>query len=379
LGFDRAFALQIPAFMSVGRFALAVVSLLVGVVCGPVPEARAAPSAAQVLSSPGVKPLRRIGVLVVGGEGRLEAAARDRAGASLEAAGHEAIPLLLSRAAVSRATLLHHSATYQLDAVAVVRISTASSGWTVSVDIRDAVGEPIIAWARRQQADGSFGGDDGHVELVAARYVLPLSEAEVAAAQPEGDDSPAASDAAPAARPRLWVSDSAILYGEARIDGASFYHLVGRPDLEAQYKHNGTVIGATRAVGYVSLGIGVTALALAAFAEGFTQGACVVPNAANSLSDRPSSCGSDSSGLLLVPLALGVAGGLLLATAAAMPRDPLSLEEKRDLARAYNAGQAGDGAASTIGPRPPRPVQLVVSGAPLARGDGGVLLVNGRF
>jgi len=320
--------------MRVRPLAVSVFSLLIGALLS---QAEAAPSAPDVLSSPGVKSLRRVGVLVVGAEAGPAAAARARVGAALQAAGRAVVPLPLSPGPASRLMLLRYSAKHELDAVAIVRISTASSGWTVSADILDPVGAPVIAWVRRRAAGDVSGAGGAGIELIAARFSFPLAEGEVAAAQPAEDDPPETSDAGTAARPRLLVTDGAVLYGGALIDGASFYNLVGRPYLEAQYKHNAAAIATTRTIGYISLGIGVTALALVAFAAGFTQGACLGPNAVSSVSDRPASCGSDSSSLLLVPVALGVAGGALLATSAAMPRDPLSLEERRELARGYNA------------------------------------------
>ena len=117
--------------------------------------------------------------------------------------------------------LLRYSAAHELDAVAIVRISTASSGWTISVDILDSIGAPVIAWARRREADDVSGAGGAGIEFVAARFSFPLAEEEAAAAQPADNDSPEVSDMGAAARPRLWVTDSSILYGGARIDGAN--------------------------------------------------------------------------------------------------------------------------------------------------------------
>ena len=61
-----------------------------------------------------------------------------------------------------------------------------------------------------------------------------------------------------------------------------------------------------------------------------------------------------------MPLALaGVGGGFLFASFA-LAGDRPSLETRKTLAREYNA-------------------RLVVSASPSLRGDGGVMMINGRF
>ena len=153
-----------------------------------------------------------------------------------------------------------------------------------------------------------------------------------------------------------------------------FYLIVGRPDLAASYRHNSTLIDVTRALGYAALGLGTITLAYVMTAADYPEGLCFLPRRIDSLS----SC--DGPGIPVgLPLLLTGTGAALLIAASGMSQEPIPLQEKRALAREYNARQAsGEAAPRRPGLTKRRP-KLAVSGAAVANGGGGLMLLGGRF
>jgi len=213
-------------------------------------------------------------------------------------------------------------------------------------------------------------------ELESARQRASAADVQAAAA---AEPPVEVMDDARAQQPRLWVSSNVTMLGPVRIRDAEFYKLVGHPELN---KRNSAPVIATRVIGYTSLGVGVTVGALALLAGAFVEGACVWPNTADSLAGQEQTCGKeDHSGWVVAPLALIGVGGTLVAASYAMAADPVSLETRKALAREYNERMENPGASppSSESARPAPRLRLSVSAGPLSHGDGGVMLINGRF
>jgi len=358
----------------------------VAVVTASAPAALAAPGVdPQALNVPAITQLRRVGVAIVGAQVSEAVAARDLAAKSLIKAGHAVAALPTLADAPSPAWMVAVCSDRDLDAVALVRISTDPTGFRVNVDIRDPDGEPIVVRSVTSRAHDPFTGQ-GAPEPVHAAFSFEMSAADVAAQQQmreaEGLDGAVAAPAAAApAAPHLFVSEKVVMYGPAELKGAEFYRVVGRPELAAMYERKSSSIRAVRGVGYTALGIGGTTLVLALVAAAAAPAACALPNTIDTLDGKQPTCGQGVGALFLIPLAFGATGGVLLATAATMTRDPLTLSERRALAREYNARV--DGAAeqspAPAPARPPRQIQIGVAGAPLPSGNGGVMLLTGRF
>src|SRR4029078_8815267 len=102
-----------------------------------------------------------------------------------------------------------------------------------------------------------------------ASYAFTLTTAEIdaeAEAQQRVDQTKADAAAQPRDdEPRLWVSERYAMFGPVRIKDEEFYRLVGRPDL---YRRNHAGVVTLRALGYTSLGVGLTTLVLSAIARG---------------------------------------------------------------------------------------------------------------
>jgi hypothetical protein len=364
------------------RFAVATGAALLATVVALSSEARADVSRDEVLASEKVKYLARIGVMVVGaGASQREAsAARELARKTFEAAGHQVVALRGSPSDPPRQSLLAHCVARGLDAVALVRISPASRGWTVEVDVREPEGATVVLRGERSESDALLGGGVGGV-AVYAKFSLQMADTDVASlAQQDAAAAQANVDGGADAPPRLWVSERMTMFGAARIDGAEFYRVVGRSDLESRYKRTTVLVTTTRVLGYASLGLGTTTLFLAAMAAGFAEGACSGPNFWDDVTGQQQSCDSNVSSLWLVPVAFTAGGLTLLLAASAVDRNPISLDERRALARDYNTRMQSDGGVpASAAPNAPRKVRFAVSGAPSLRGDGGMLVVGGRF
>jgi hypothetical protein len=338
----------------------------------------------QALDVQALNRLQRVGVAILGTENRDSIAARDFAAKSLVKAGHPVVGLATFATDPSPDSLVGACAKQDLDAVALVRISTDEQGWRVNVDIRDDDGRPIaVALGDRVPHDMFTGSGEGAPTF--ATFSFAMSAEDVAAQQlardqelPPRPPATAAADAQ-AGRPHLFVTEKAVMYGPAHLEGAEFYRLVGRPDLAATYAHKRSSIKTVRGFGYTALGIGGTTLVLALAAAAVTPAACALPDTVDALNGQKSSCGDGVGALFLVPLAFGATGAALLGSASTMTADPLSLSERRLLARAYNARVDSAAEQSPAAARPPHPVQIAVSGAPLPKGDGGLMLLTGRF
>jgi hypothetical protein len=157
---------------------------------------------------------------------------------------------------------------------------------------------------------------------------------------------------APPGAPPLLLVDPRML------EGASFYETVGRPDLAAGYRTRHGLKIASRVVGGVSLGLGaLTWVAVRALEAGFSAPFCVA--------GAQDACGPPKDTLWVPDIMM--AGGLALLVAPLLwSNDPVSLEEKVALARGAFAGT--------------RPSAAVMwSFAPAPGGQGGTLLLSGRF
>ena len=358
-----------------------ILATMLAVVGASAARAQAAGIAAKSLDHPALKALPRIGTMIVGSDGPETWAGFYYTAASLVAAGHRVVALPGSPVAPRNRWLLEQCSAHDLDAVALVRISTDGDAWRVNVDIRDAEGKAIAIGSQKSSESStetfSAHGSSSLVPVFAT-YWFTMSAADVqaaAAAEPPVE----VMDDARAQQPRLWVSSNVTMLGPVRIRDAEFYKLVGHPELN---KRNSAPVIATRVIGYTSLGVGVTVGALALLAGAFVEGACVWPNTADSLAGQEQTCGKeDHSGWVVAPLALIGVGGTLVAASYAMAADPVSLETRKALAREYNERMENPGAPppSSQTTRPAPRLRLSVTGGPLAHGDGGLMLINGRF
>jgi hypothetical protein len=129
------------------------------------------------------------------------------------------------------------------------------------------------------------------------------------------------------------------------VEGASFYEVVGRPDLAAEYRSRHAWAVGLRTVGGLSLGLGVLAwVAIQAATAAFTVPFCAV--------GEKSACDADT-GTLWVP-DLMMAGGLALLIAPAFwSNDPVGPSERdalaREAAERYRHPRASVSFSPTIG------------------------------
>jgi len=324
-------------------------------------RAEAAPGIArEALDKAALNKRPRIGVMIVGAEGRDGLAARAIAARALVVAGHQVVPLATAVTTPARRSLLAPCAAHELDAVALVRISTDPRGWRVNVDIRDPEGEPISIGNTSGSTGDPYGGSS--LVPVFASYAFTLTAAEIDAETEAQRATDQPNPDAVAAQPRddqarLWVTEKFAMFGPVRIKDEEFFRLVGRPDL---YRRNRAGVVTLRVLGYTSLGIGFTALLIAIPARAIANGACDASNGLDQLTGRPEGCQHSTTDVFALPLGLAALGGALLVGAAALGADRPSLETRKELARAYNA-------------------RIAVSAAPSLKGDGGVMLINGRF
>jgi hypothetical protein len=142
------------------------------------------------------------------------------------------------------------------------------------------------------------------------------------------------------------------------IEGASFYEVVGRPDLAAAYRARQGWAVASRVLGGLSLGIGAVAWVAVRVAEATLS----VPFCA--LGDM-AAC-QPARDTLWVPDIMMAGGLALLILPAFWSNDPVSDAEKAELVRTALARA-----------RPARAVSL--SFAPVLGGEGGTLSLSGRF
>jgi len=358
-----------------------ICATVLAVVAASTARAEAAGIARKSLDHPALKALPRIGTMIVGSDGPETWAGFYYTAASLVAAGHRVVALPGSPVAPRTPWLLEQSSAHDLDAVALVRISTDGDAWQVNVDIRDAEGKSIAIGSEKssESSTETFTAHGGSNRVpVFATYWFAMSAADVQAAA-TAEPPVEVTDDARADRPRLWVSKNVTMLGPVRIRDAEFYKLVGHPELN---KRNSASVVATRVIGYTSLGVGVTAAALGVLVGAFEAGFCVGPNTYDSLSGQQQTCGKeDHSSWVVAPLALIGLGGALVAGSYAMAADPVSLETRKALAREYNARMENPGAPppSSESARPAPRLRLSVSAGPLSHGDGGVMLINGRF
>jgi len=348
-----------------------ILATMLAVVGASAARAQAAGIAAKSLDHPALKALPRIGTMIVGSDGPETWAGFYYTAASLVAAGHRVVALPGSPVAPRNRWLLEQCSAHDLDAVALVRISTDGDAWRVNVDIRDAEGKPIAIGSQKssESSTETFAAHGGSSLVpVFATYWFAMSAADLQAAA-TAEPPVEVMDDARADEPRLWVSRNVTMLGPVRIRDAEFYKLVGHPELN---KRNSAPVVATRVIGYTSLGVGVTLGTLAMLAGAFEEGSCV----------QEETCSKeDHSGRVVVPLALIGLGGTLVAASYAMAAEPVSLETRKALAREYNARMENPGAPppSSESARPAPRLRLSVSAGPLAHGDGGLMLINGRF
>ncbi|HXU03848.1 MAG TPA: hypothetical protein VN903_22955 [Polyangia bacterium] len=355
-------------------------------VAAPAARVQAAPGIdAGSLDHPALKELRRIGALIVGNDNPEARAARAYATASLVAAGHEVVALRTSLLAPPRPWLLNECAWRDLDAVALVRISTDGDLWRVNVDIQDPEGRAIAIGSKTPTSAGGFTSSESTSPIpVYASYWFAMTGDEAAAGraaststeEPDAGPGPGPGDDTHVGRPRLWVSKKVAMLGGVRLRDAEFYDLVGRPDLN---RRNSAGVVTARVLGYTSLGLGTTALVLGVVASSFEAGYCFWPNTVDSIRDQPRSCDSGNGSWLGGSLALTGVGGALLIVSYAMAADPVPLETRKTLARAYNARMENSEPPSSESVRRARQKRWAVSAAPLVHGDGGVMMINGRF
>jgi hypothetical protein len=210
--------------------------------------------------------------------------------------------------------------------------------------------------------------------MIPARWAAAAEGAAVAAAAvPVEGSTPAVDDERPASNPgpprRMAVDPDApqvrpprLMVDPLTIEGASFYDAVGRPDLADSYRARHGWAVASRVVGGLSLGLGMlTWVAVQALVAGVELPVCVAAPDSMACHQGP--------GTLWVPDIMMAAGLTLLVVPAAWSNDPVSEDEKADLAR-----EAASGVASA-----PRRVSWNVSAAPLPGGQGGAVALSGRF
>jgi hypothetical protein len=230
--------------------------------------------------------------------------------------------------------------------------------------------------ARRAKAAVALGAV---VAMLPARWAAaraPECESPPAAAPANAaPPAQAADDETPARRPRKqWrtsVDSGAptsaaprLLVDPLTIDGAAFYEAVGRPDLASSYRMRHGLSVASWIVGGVSLGVGAFAWVLIRTVEAAGTGIfCTVGIVTET--GNPSACQKPDETLWVPDLMM--AGGLALIVAPAFwSNDPVSPEEKEELARDIVARA-----------RPERGVMW--SFAPAPGGQGGTLSLSGRF
>ncbi|HVU52857.1 MAG TPA: hypothetical protein VHL80_19380 [Polyangia bacterium] len=139
------------------------------------------------------------------------------------------------------------------------------------------------------------------------------------------------------------------------IEGAAFYDVVGRPDLAAAYRARHAWAVASRVAGGISLGLGVLVWTTA-------QAVNVTFQAPFCATSSDPSC-IKGTGTLWVPDVMMVGGLALLVLPALWSNDPVSFEEKERLASEAMS----------------RGVSWNVSAAPAPGGQGGTIVLGGRF
>jgi len=356
-----------------------ICATVLAIVAASTARAEAAGISRKSLDHAALNALPRVGTMIVGSDGPETWAGFYYTAASLAAAGHSVVALPGSPVPPRSRWLLEQCSAHDIDAVALVRISTDGDVWRVNVDIRDGEGKEISIGSEKS-GESSLETYPAHGSLVPvfATYWFTMSTADVQAAATAKPPVEVIDDTH-TEQPRLWVSKNVAMLGGVRIRDDQFYNLVCHPELN---KRNSGGVIAVRALGFASLGVGVTAGALAVLAGAFESGFCVGPNTYDSLSGQEQSCGKeDHSGWIVAPLAFIGLGGALVAGSYAMAADPVSLETRKALAREYNGRMQNPGAAppSSETARPAPRLRLSVSGGPLAHGDGGLMLINGRF
>src|SRR5215831_16196898 len=131
----------------------------IAVVTASAPAALAAPGIdPQGLNVAAIAQLRRVGVAIVGAQTPESIAARDLTAKSLVKAGHTVAGLPTFAEPPSPAWLVAVCSDQDLDAVALVRISTDPTGFRVNVDIRDPDGERIVVRSVSHASHDTFTG-----------------------------------------------------------------------------------------------------------------------------------------------------------------------------------------------------------------------------
>lgn len=144
-----------------------------------------------------------------------------------------------------------------------------------------------------------------------------------------------------------------------QIEGAEFYVNVGRPDLARRYKERSSNKTAVRVAGGVVMAAGFVALIAVAVAS---TGVC---------DGEPAPCGSSSSTsspYIIVPDLVMLGGLALLVAPAIFDTDPVSDQEKADLADAEAAARTRSLVRRNS-----------LSFAPRLEHDGAALTFSGRF
>jgi hypothetical protein len=138
------------------------------------------------------------------------------------------------------------------------------------------------------------------------------------------------------------------------VKGASFYDVVGRPDLAAQYRtRHGFAVG-SRVVGGITLGLGVTAWVAVELVDAFSKSFCIFDRTASGCSQSPPT---------LIPDIMMATGAVLLLAPAFWSNDPVSEREKKRLARDAESRQ----------------FDVSLAAAPSPDGRGGTVVLGGRF
>jgi hypothetical protein len=143
---------------------------------------------------------------------------------------------------------------------------------------------------------------------------------------------------------------------EAKVGGRNFYERVGRHDLAESYEWRSGLKAMGALLGGLAFMGGGAVLAVDGFVYALTSDPCT-------------NCESDGEWLVdwRPPLFVTVAGGVVMIASLNLPKEPLSRNERVELARTFRARQES------------RPVSLNVTVAPSERGAGGTLVLLGRF
>lgn len=147
------------------------------------------------------------------------------------------------------------------------------------------------------------------------------------------------------ARDRLTLRGRRVVQGGVAVNTTTFYSYMGRPDLVDQIRQRRLLKGIGIGAGAALLGIGATwgVMDSVATSVGNTSG-----HISCTFTTDPSDCQPEREASML-PWAVAMGGGVVLAAGVSVSSDPLSGEQKRELVDDYNRRlRAGMGLSSAL-------------------------------